>query len=344
MKLLIVTQKVDQDDAVLGFMHAWITEFAKQCEKVTVICLYEGKHELPSNVKVLSLGKEKNVSRVRYLLNFLTYIFTQRKEYDVVFVHMNQLYIILAGLIWKMMGKKVGLWYAHGHVPFSLRYALIDTDIVFTSTKSGFRINSPKVNIIGQGIDTQYFTPMTTSPEYIVTIGRISPVKNYETLIEAAALLKEKGREINVCIVGGVILPEHEAYLTELNRLIVEKGLKDSFVFTGPIPNHEIKDYLSKASIFVNMSLTGSLDKAMLEAMAMEVPVISCNDAFKEVFPSLNVYTFEAEQADQLARQIQDMLDMPTTEMSQLKNQVRMLVVQDHSLKAFIAKIINLFS
>ena len=59
MKILICTQKVDLNDDILGFFHSWIAEFAKQCEKVTVICLYKGEYDLPGNVKVLSLGKEK---------------------------------------------------------------------------------------------------------------------------------------------------------------------------------------------------------------------------------------------------------------------------------------------
>lgn len=27
MRLLIITQKIDDDDAMLGFMHSWVTEF-----------------------------------------------------------------------------------------------------------------------------------------------------------------------------------------------------------------------------------------------------------------------------------------------------------------------------
>jgi len=58
MKLLIITQAVDTTDSNLGFFHGWIEEFARHCSKVTVICLREGKHSLPTNVRVLSLGKE----------------------------------------------------------------------------------------------------------------------------------------------------------------------------------------------------------------------------------------------------------------------------------------------
>ena len=39
MKILIITQKVDQNDDVLGFFHGWIAEFAKHCEQVTVYFL-----------------------------------------------------------------------------------------------------------------------------------------------------------------------------------------------------------------------------------------------------------------------------------------------------------------
>ncbi|MCH8889170.1 hypothetical protein IID26_01965, partial [Patescibacteria group bacterium] len=78
MKLLLVTQKVDIDDPILGFFHRWIEEFAKQCEKVTVITLFEGKHNLPENVKVLSLGKESGAPRLKYVSRFFTYTWRER--------------------------------------------------------------------------------------------------------------------------------------------------------------------------------------------------------------------------------------------------------------------------
>ena len=67
MRLLIVSQKVDIEDPILGFFHGWLLEFAKQCEEVTVIGLEVGKYALPKNVKVYSLGKEAGQSRLKYL-------------------------------------------------------------------------------------------------------------------------------------------------------------------------------------------------------------------------------------------------------------------------------------
>ena len=46
MRLLVLTQKVDREDDVLGFFHEWLRRFSAQCEAVEVICLYEGAHDL----------------------------------------------------------------------------------------------------------------------------------------------------------------------------------------------------------------------------------------------------------------------------------------------------------
>jgi len=54
--LLIITQKVDAADPVLGFMHGWIARIAAQWPQVQVICLQKGACRLPANVRVHSLG------------------------------------------------------------------------------------------------------------------------------------------------------------------------------------------------------------------------------------------------------------------------------------------------
>ena len=178
MKLLIITQKVDSNDDVLGFMHGWIAEFAKQCISVTVICLQAGEHYLPDKVKVLSLGKESGRSKIKYLWRFYKYIWREWHNYEAVFVHMNEMYVILGWLGWKLWHKKISLWYAHGHVSLSLKIAAKLADIIFTSTQSGFRLPSKKVHVIGQGIDTNIFQikndALCVNDKFkIITVGRI---------------------------------------------------------------------------------------------------------------------------------------------------------------------------
>src|SRR3989344_2582413 len=99
MRLLICTQAVDKDDRVLGFFHTWLIEFAKHFKQITIICLKEGAHTLPNNVLVYSLGKEKghppHLSKLVYAWRFVRLAWKLRKNYDAVFVHMNQEYVLL---------------------------------------------------------------------------------------------------------------------------------------------------------------------------------------------------------------------------------------------------------
>mgnify|MGYP000064714087 CR=1 FL=1 len=157
MKILVITQKVDTNDPILGFFHRWIEEFSKYYEKVCVICLKKGGHDLPPNVSIYSLGKEEGESRIKYITRFYKYIWNLRKEYDVVFVHMNQIYIVLGGILWRIWNKKIGLWYVHRQKSLSLWLSAYITNVIFTSSKESFGYQNSKVNYLGHGIDVSKY-------------------------------------------------------------------------------------------------------------------------------------------------------------------------------------------
>lgn len=345
MRLLLLTQKVDNRDDVLGFMHRWIEQFAARCEQVTVLCLFEGAHSLPSNVRVFSLGKERGASRFKYIWNFFRIICRERKFYDSVFVHMNQEYIVLGGVLWRLWHKKIALWYAHGHVSSSLRIAEKLTDIVFTSTRSGFRLPSKKIQVIGQGIDTAYFVPASASHVQsgfnIIVVGRISPVKDYETLILAAEKLHGVIQDLKVEIIGGAGLPEQEHYLQLLRELVITKGLESVVNFVGPLANNDIVSHLQRSDLFVNTSHTGSLDKAVLEAMSCGLPILTCNEALGEVLgPYTNQLMFSKKNVDELAQKIEFLYELGDGERHRVGIKLREIVVREHGLEGFVQKII----
>ena len=349
MKLLIVTQKVDIDDDVLGFMHGWISEFALNVESIICICLYEGRHNLPENVKVLSLGKERGVSKIKYLWNFYRYILSERRNYDAIFVHMHHIYVVLGGVTWRLCGKVIGMWYAHGHVPRLLPFATKLSHIIFTSTESGFRIVTKKKKVIGQGIDVQKFKGKSSNAKKgksgvfnIISVGRISPSKDYKTLIWAVKKLIDEGVEIKVTIVGGTILHEDRVYAEKLKALVEQQRLQNKVLFTGPIPNTEIPKYLASANLFVNMGRTGSLDKAILEAMAARVPIITSNVALLEVLRQYkNTLMYKEGDEYGLSQKIKNIIDMSESNRTELGDGLRRIVLEQHSLQEFAKKIIH---
>ena len=272
MKLLIITQVVDTEDSYLGFFVRWIEEFAKHVEQVEVICLKEGKHSLPANVRVHSLGKETGVSRVKYVLNFYRYIWNLRHDYAAVFVHMNSEYIVLGGLLWRLWGKRIALWYTHKSINLKLRIAAAFADIIFTASKESFRLRTKKLHVMGHGIDTDFFSPDASivRGDWILSVGRLMKSKRHDLAIRRAV---EEGKELRIAGEG----PERR-HLETLGR---ELGARVQFL--GALTQLQLRDEYRKAGSLIHTSETGSLDKVVLEALACGLPVRTNDLALKSL-------------------------------------------------------------
>ena len=336
MRLLIITQKVDKNDQLLGFFIAWLERFSKKFEKINVLCLERGEFSLPDNVRVVSLGKDRRVSKPVQLFNFYKNIF--KKDYDSVFVHMNPIWVVLGGLSWKFMNKKIFFWYTPKAVTPKLRLAEKFADVIFTASKESFRLPSKKVVVTGHGIDTEVFKPGTSDQRpitddriKILSVGRIAPVKNYETLIDAAQILKERGLDFSVTMVGEAALNSDTRYLASLKSKVKSLNLEDNFRFVGKINNKELPPYYQSHDIFIHLSKTGSLDKTILEAMACGMKVLSSNDSAK-AFLSTELI-FDQDNSRELADKIQ------AVNQSQNDSGLRNYVMQNHNLDNLINKI-----
>ena len=360
MKLLIITQKVDRNDPILGFFHRWIIEFAKHADRISVICLEQGEYDLPKNVAVYSLGKElrersdlknpgprsvleEQLQKVRYVFNFYRLIWRERKNYDVVFVHMNPVYIVLGGALWRMWKKKISLWYTHKSVDLKLRIAEKFVHTIFTASKESFRLKSEKVCVTGHGIDVERFMPVEKKENKIfriITVGRVSPVKDYETLINAVETLSQKNVSVFVEVVGGADTPKQKKYLDRIKGAVKENDLENIFSFIGPIPNKDLLQYLQGADVFVNMSHTGSLDKAVLEAIASEVPVVTCNEAVADILGKYkSVLMFPKGDAKSFAEKINFVRNLDVQQKKEMVRNLRDVVVKKHNIGKLITNI-----
>lgn len=355
MKILILTQKVDASDPILGFFLGWIRSLANYCDEVIVICLYKGDYDLPGNVRVHSLGKEKiqhyekmsvrAVSRLFFAWRFFKYIITERKNYDAVFVHMNVVYVLVGGWLWKLLGKRISLWHAHGYTSTRLKIAEKITDMIFTSTASGCRLDSKKIKIIGQGTDIQKFkctAERNNEVMNLITIGRISPAKDYETILDAAKILKEQSFEFFLYIIGGAGLSEHEVYFNKLKNYVEENNLSANVKFMGPVRNDEITNYLCRSDLFINTSYTGSLDKGILEAMSCGLPVLTCNESFLESgFDKAEEFMFKKSDFKELAEKILLFSKNDQPKRNELGRELREVIARGHSLETLTSRIID---
>jgi len=317
MKLLILTQKVDKEDPILGFFHNWILEFAKNVDKVSVICLEKGEYNLPNNVKVYSLGKEFSRSKIKYVKNFFNLILGLNREYDSVFVHMNPIYLVLGGFFWRISKKKVGLWYSHRNVDLKLRIGSLFAEHIFTVAPEGFNLKRKNVHIMGHGIDIDLFKN-TLRPENhnelrILHVGRIAPIKNIDLLVKAVSLLKQKmiPKKIQVVLVGEPVTEEDQDYLLKIKKLVSDLKIEKQVSFLGAIPQREMPQIYATAYLSVNLAPKGGFDKSVIESIAVGVPVLVCNTTFSDFFGThAQRFIFKENNLEDFVSKIMTLLDL----------------------------------
>ena len=341
MNLLILTQTVDANDPVLGFFVRWIEEFSKHCEHVTVICLYEGEHQLPPNVRVLSLGKEKGASRFSQILTFYRYIWIERHAYDAVFVHINQIYIILGGILWRAWHKKIGLWYTHKQVCMSLRIATYLADIIFTASPESFRLQSRKVHVVGHGIDTALFHPKIAEHKSaslrLITVGRIASSKGIEMILDVCDELARRQAAFSLDLVGADDV--HDPYTRRVRERAATSPYADRVRFLGARSQSEVAALLPSYDVFVHASYgTGSLDKAPLEAMSAGVPVVSVSEAFVGM---LEPYQLSAHDSDSMADAIESLRD--ASRHAAVARALREEILKKHELSSLAARLVRYY-
>lgn len=296
MRLLLIAPKLDPTDDLFGHVNGWATALASRVERLYVVALWPGRPDLPSNARFATLGKAADqggagsvAGRASWLAR-LQRIVTRlclRGEVDAVLAHMGPVFAVAAAPIARITGRPTFLWYAHGHVSPLLRLAHVLVDGVGTSTPEGFRIPSQKVTITGQGIDLKTFRPAETWPrdERLLSVGRFSPVKRYETVVDAlAAPALARRTDLKVELVGGVHSEAEGSYLESLRARARRLGVADRICFVAGLPHAEIVPTYQRATLFATASVTGSLDKVVLEAAACGLAPVVCNPAFRDLY------------------------------------------------------------
>ena len=132
-----------------------------------------------------------------------------------------------------------------------------------------------KVHVLPLGVDPQDFAPRprpdrsADEPFRIVSVGRLAPAKAYHLLIAAVARLVEKGRKVELTIVGDG--PERQS----LEDAISQWDLDDIVRLAGPCNHDHVIDFYARADAFALASFAEGVPVVLMEAMAMEIPCVA---------------------------------------------------------------------
>ncbi len=338
MRLLIITQKVDRKDAVLGFFHRWLEEFSKRVRTITVVCLQKEDYDLPGNVAVLSLGKEKWKSTAKYV--FLLFYFSIRyaNRYDAVLVHMNQEYVLASGWLWRLLGKRVYMWRNHYAGSVLTDISSVFCTKIFCTSHYSYTARYKKTKFMPVGVDTTFFQPdqnTVATPRSILSLGRVDPAKNIGTLISALEILKAENVIFTADIYGN---SKDQAYADLLASQVKTAGLVDKVKFFAGVPNRDTPRIYSAHEIFVNLSPNGMYDKTIFEAMACGCFVFASNDDLRDKIDP--AFSFAYNDQDDLSKKLKAFMSMSEAEQNKKAANIAG-IVREHSLHNLSERLIK---
>lgn len=286
MKILIITQKIDSKDPVLGFFHDWVDKLSYHFDKIEVMCLEKGVNLLPKNVTVHSLGREIGGNRFTYIMNFWKTLMSLDGAYDKVFVHMNQEYVLMGGFYWLMKNKPIFFWRNHSKGNFLTNISIYFSSKVFCTSKDSYTAKFKKTVIMPAGINTQIFKIGDGSRKKysVCMVGRISPVKHIDVGLEVIRELISSGVQVSLGIIGPV-LDDDKGYYEDLKRYVNRNNISSFVSFLPPVSPDKLSLVYNDYQICLNLTDTGSFDKTIVEASSCGVVPLVTNSSMKGLLP-----------------------------------------------------------
>jgi glycosyltransferase involved in cell wall biosynthesis len=140
---------------------------------------------------------------------------------------------------------------------------------------------------VHHGVDTEEFHPVKAAREKIRAelglqdhhllvgfAGRFSPGKGHEEFLHAAAVIRDKHPQVRFAIVGEASYGE-EPYERSIRNLSRSLSLDGVLFYTGF--RKDIRDVMAAFDIFAFPSHAEAFGAVLIEAMALQRPVVSSN-------------------------------------------------------------------
>ena len=106
----------------------------------------------------------------------------------------------------------------------------------------------------------------------LLSVGSLEQLyKAPDIVIKAIRILKSRGLDIKLTWLGG------GKFLEPMKSMASEFGVSDNISFLGNVGKEDIEYNLNEADLFIHVSRTEGLPRAIIEAMAKGLPVIGSN-------------------------------------------------------------------
>jgi glycosyltransferase involved in cell wall biosynthesis len=278
---------MDPKDPLLSHQYEAVLALADDFDQITVITGKVGQIDSIPKIRIISTNWNpghglKNIFRL-FVCAIPEIV---RGDFGSVFYHMTDLQSALVSPLVRLRRKKQFLWYAHTFKSKYLIFASWWVTGIITSTSGSCPLSGKFVWPIGQAIDKNKFKPIPFEKlkfNKLIHIGRFDRSKNIDLLISTAEKLKRTFPNIELTIVGSPANLESRRWA----KLLVEKYKSEIdngwLKFKEAIPRNQFANEMAENGCFFH-GYIGSLDKTLIEATMLRVPVITLNPEYLSLF------------------------------------------------------------
>lgn len=349
LKILYTCMSLDEGGSVLANQVRWVRALAGTAgvDHVTVLVPKPPVAELPDTVDVVETNARGwSRRRARKVVRFAKALRRARPgEHDIFFVAMGGgPYPALLAPAARWHRTPLVQWKADPVITRATRfYARWCDDLILTATTGSFPLDRPNVRVIGHGVDTNLFVPPAVSPSPtrdLVIVGRINRVKRIDSSIRALARVRETTGAAPSLDIIGIERGSGRSLEKELRRLVMELKLEDSVQFVGAVAYGDMPARLAGYRACIQLGET-ALDKAILEAMAVGLPIVTSNPQTLEALPESlrREVSVPPDDPGAQAATIRQMLNLSDVDRVQLGRRLRAVVVEDHSLSTYFPRV-----
>lgn len=212
--------------------------------------------------------------------------------YDIIQIHAIDFFVDFLSLTRRKHCKPLVV-HTHGgifHTPWLLplkrayfrtitRMSLSAIDAVTCSSQRDYElfrsiVPSAKLHMIPNGVSIEPFRAITKCirPALILGIGRIAENKGIERIIDVLPLLAAEFPEVRLVWIGG----DEHGQIPRLRAYADQLGVGRRVEFVGLIDDREVREWLSKAHVFVSAATYEAFGVSTIEAMSSAtVPVVT---------------------------------------------------------------------
>lgn len=300
------------DVSVDGLLKPMIQESMKRGLTVHNACTDTGRFEQlkSQGMVMIDIPIERKISLFSNLKSlFLLFRLIRSEKYDIVHVH-TPIAAILGRLAAKLAGVKHVVYTAHGfyfhegmsRAAYAFFYGLEKffakyfTDWLLLQSREDYELcldnkfkKKEQVIHLSNGVDIHSkFNPASIDAAKVAAlkkefgisegdvvfafIGRFVKEKGVLELLEAFSLLRDVRSGMKLLMIGDVLESERD----QETRVQVEKRLKGPHII-APGYRKDIPELLAVSDVFVLPSYREGLPRSIIEAMAMNKPVIATN-------------------------------------------------------------------